>query len=117
LNNLIVHVALITFYVDTPEEVRIKFLKRFQRLAVRCGGKKAGIQGLIIMPDLNLGKKPVSLIQLSAFKDIESFQAFRRHPLHAQLRNELRDYADWLDGTGSQDLAKVRAFLATISSI
>ncbi len=117
MKNLIVHVSLITFYVDTPEEVRIKFLKRFRRLAVRCGGKKAGILGLSVMPDLNLGKKPVSLIQLSAFKDVESFQAFRRHPIHAQLRNELSQYADWLDPTGSQDLGKARAFLDAISSM
>jgi hypothetical protein len=109
-----VHVSLITFYVDTPEEVRAKILKRFQRLAVRCGGKKMGILGLTVMPDLNLGKKPVSLIQISAFRDIESFQAYRRHLIHAQLRNELREYADWLDGTGAQDMEKVQAFLKSL---
>lgn len=114
MSDLIVHVSLITFYINTPEEVRLKILKRFQKLAVRCGGKKAGILGLTVMPDLNLGKKSVSLIQISAFEDVESFQTYRRHPKHAKLRNELSEYADWLDGTGSQSIEKTRAFLKSL---
>lgn len=96
---VIVHTVLTTFYISTPEEMRRDILDRFQKLGEKCGGKAAGILGWTVRPNLDLSKKKhIDLVQNAVFEDAAAFQAFRKHSEHVTLREELRDYADWISG-------------------
>lgn len=95
------HIALISFYDGTPEEVRQRIFSMYQTLAEDCGGEEAGIlewhTGWNHDCRVKLGRV-WDLVEVTRFRDNDALQAFRAHPKHVELTTLLRNHADWVVG-------------------
>lgn len=91
------HVALISFYKNTPEAVRKEIYDRYQTLAEDCGGKDAGILYWEVGSNLD-PRKGDHLVEISIFENDDALQRFRIHPKHKELTDILRGVADWRVG-------------------
>lgn len=96
-NKLVVHVVLISFRDEVPEETRRQFLARHQTLGTRCGGPAAGIVHWQVGENLDQ-RKNWHVVQLSVFQDREALRRFAAHPEHIKAGEELRHIADWAVG-------------------
>ena len=91
------HVVLVAFREDTPLAARQKIYGRYQTLAEECGGRKSGI--LFYQADWNRNlSKGDHLVEVAVFASDAAFQAYRRHPKHAELTEMLKVIADWHGG-------------------
>jgi hypothetical protein len=103
----LVHVVLISFRENASTAQKQWVFSEYQKLAGRCGGKKAGI--LFWQVDHNLDqRKGWHLIELAIFRDHAALQCFRAHPSHAELTAVLREIADWAVGDLHSSLISAR---------
>ncbi len=91
------HVLLIKFNTDTAQEAKDRIFGLYQTLATDCGGKEAGILYFKVERNLDL-RKNIELVEIAIFRDNEALQAFRVHPLHVTLAQDLSKIADWQVG-------------------
>ena len=95
------HIALISFYANTPVEVKQKIFGMYQTLAADCGGEEAGILEWKTGWNQDLRTKlgrVWELVEVTRFRDHAALQAFRVHPKHTELTDLLRNHADWVVG-------------------
>ena len=97
MQNGLLHVVLISFKEDTPQEKRDDIYNRYQSLAEECGGEGEGI--LFWRVDRNLDpRKNIHLVEIAVFTGNDSFQKFRQHAKHQELVNILKDIGNWWVG-------------------
>ncbi len=92
-----IHIVLISFHEQTPEDVRKEIYEDFQTLGERCGGKDAGILFWKVEKNLDL-RKNVHLVQLAIFENDDAFQRYRAHAAHTEIANKLKEAANWQVG-------------------
>ncbi len=97
-----VHIALIKFRNDVPEEQRAQILRLYSTIAEDCGGKDAGIRLFEVKQNLD-DRKGWHLVEFSIFTGPEAVEAFRVHPKHRELTDILREIADWAVGDITSD--------------
>mgnify|MGYP001608183030 CR=1 FL=1 len=93
----LVHVVLISFKPETPEETKQWIYQKYQTLEQDCGSKDAGILYWRVQENLDL-RKGVHLVEVAVYTDNDALQAFRNHPKHKEITDVLRDVADWQVG-------------------
>ena len=91
------HIALISIRNEVDNVAREEIFRLGQELGERCGGASAGINVWKFQRNLDL-RKGVHLVQVSVFRDGESFKAFRQHEAHQRFVEVLREVADWTIG-------------------
>ena len=116
-----VHTVHTTFHMHTThEDIRIT-AGLFKDLSDSFAGDDAVIfigVGLNTRRSRRRGSrsfKRVHMVQVVAFKNQESFDRFREHPLHLQIKDKLRLIADWDSGDldlASTQFASLQAFPA-----
>ena len=93
----LVHVVLISFKKETPDEVRQDIYDRYQVLGQLFGGPVAGLLYWKVGHNLDL-RKNVHLMEVAVFTDKEALERFRVHPKHKELTDILCKVADWQVG-------------------
>ncbi|MBX4192259.1 Dabb family protein [Candidatus Parcubacteria bacterium] len=91
------HIVLISFKPGTPPEVCQGIYNMYQTLDQECGGVDAGIFYWKVGHSLDT-RKNIHLVEVAIFRDDNALQAFRVHPKHQELTNQLREIADWWVG-------------------
>lgn len=91
------HIVLISFKPNTSESIMQDIFDRYQTLDKMCGGKEAGILLWKVKKNMDL-RKNVHLVEIAEFINNDSLQAFRRHPEHQKIANDLSKVADWQVG-------------------
>lgn len=106
-----VHTVHTVFHMHTSQETMHELLEKFERLGEGCGGIGKGILFWKVgmnVPKARRGReqsaKTVHMVQIAIFADTASFQNFRAHPAHVELKETLKLHADW--ASGDLDLAR-----------
>jgi hypothetical protein len=95
--NALHHIVLIKFKEGVPDETVESFYTRYQTLDKECGGEEAGILHFRVRRNLDT-RKGVALVQFALFSGNDALQAYRLHPRHKELAEDLSHVADWLVG-------------------